>query len=97
MVKILVLGGAGFIGYHLLRRLASIGSDQITLVDDLSRGQLDHDLKQFLTANTQIEFLTGDLTKAHTFDQIGGPFDLVFINRDDRKDVRLFSVYAQYI
>ena len=40
MARILVLGGAGFIGGHLAARLAAEGH-ALTLVDDLSRGRRD--------------------------------------------------------
>jgi UDP-glucose 4-epimerase len=42
--KILITGGAGFIGYHLARRL-EIEGHQICLVDNFSRGILDSELK----------------------------------------------------
>ena len=40
MARILVLGGAGFIGGHLAGRLAAEGHE-LTLVDDFSRGRID--------------------------------------------------------
>ena len=40
MARILIVGGAGFIGYHLASRLAAEGHT-ITLADDLSRGRRD--------------------------------------------------------
>ena len=47
MASALVLGGAGFIGFHLASRLA--GEDHaVTLVDDLSRGRVDADLQALL-------------------------------------------------
>jgi nucleoside-diphosphate-sugar epimerase len=42
-VKALLLGGAGFIGVHLARRLAGDGHDVI-IVDDFSRGRQDPEL-----------------------------------------------------
>jgi len=48
MSRVLVLGGAGFIGYHLARHLADEGAHTITLVDDLSRGRLDEELSALL-------------------------------------------------
>lgn len=63
MARILVLGGAGFVGYHLARRLAEDPANRITLVDDLSRGRLDQDLAALL-ARPGVELVRADLTDA---------------------------------
>ena len=42
-MRALLLGGAGFIGLHLARRLVAEGHE-ITIVDDFSRGREDRDL-----------------------------------------------------
>ncbi|HKZ88502.1 MAG TPA: NAD-dependent epimerase/dehydratase family protein, partial [Candidatus Bathyarchaeia archaeon] len=39
--RILVTGGAGFIGYHLCTKLTSLGSD-VTIYDNLSSGKLQN-------------------------------------------------------
>lgn len=52
--KALITGGAGFIGFHLARRLVQEGA-QVALVDNFSRGMLDDDLKTLLPAVTLIE------------------------------------------
>src|SRR5262249_13808233 len=44
MAKVLVTGGAGFVGYHLAKRLASQSHD-VTLADNFFRGQRDEDLE----------------------------------------------------
>src|SRR3954454_1521662 len=40
-MRILVTGGAGFIGSHLCERLVSVGH-RISVIDDLSTGSLDN-------------------------------------------------------
>ena len=42
-MKVLILGGAGFIGVHLARRLLAAG-DEVMIVDDFSRGRDDPEL-----------------------------------------------------
>ena len=45
--RILILGGAGFIGYHLAKKLEK-QDYYIDLVDDLSRGKIDKDFKSLI-------------------------------------------------
>lgn len=47
-MKILVTGGAGFIGSHLVRRLIQ-NRHEITILDNLSTGSLDHLLETGFT------------------------------------------------
>ena len=41
MKKILVTGGAGFIGYHLSKILSKNTQNEVHIVDDLSYGKKD--------------------------------------------------------
>ena len=58
--KVLVTGGAGFIGSHLVDSLMSSGS-KVCVVDNLSAGNLAN-LKQWRN-NQDFSFLNIDLTK----------------------------------
>ncbi len=54
--KVLVTGGAGFIGSHIVNRLVDLGSDLVVL-DDLSSGKLEN-----LSQNQEkIKFIKGDI------------------------------------
>jgi UDP-glucose 4-epimerase/UDP-glucuronate decarboxylase len=62
MARALVLGGAGFIGFHLASRLARDGH-AVTIVDDHSRGRRDADLEALL-ARPEVTLVEADLTRA---------------------------------
>jgi len=53
--KIFVTGGAGFIGYHLCKKLSSI-SDDLTIYDNLSSGKLEN-----VKDNSKAKFVKGDI------------------------------------
>ncbi len=53
--KILVTGGAGFIGYHLTKRLTEIGA-QVTIYDNMSSGKPEN-----VQDNPKAKFIQGDI------------------------------------
>ena len=58
-MKILVTGGAGFIGSNLCHHLLSVGGYHITVLDDLSAGQIAY-------APAGVNFVLGDYTETDT-------------------------------
>ena len=78
MASILILGGAGFVGYHLARRLAAEGGHAIALVDDLSRGRMDDELRA-LTGEPGVEFVSADLTDPAAWARFGPRWDQVYM------------------
>jgi UDP-glucose 4-epimerase/UDP-glucuronate decarboxylase len=75
---VLILGGGGFIGYHLARRLVSDGAHAITLVDDLSRGRMDHELSA-LVNRPRVRFIAGDLTDRGAWAALPHGWDQVYM------------------
>lgn len=77
--KILITGGAGFIGYQLARELlSSYGSEcELVLVDNLQRGRADEDFER-LRASGRVTFLTLDLTVPENYAKLGNGYDHVY-------------------
>ena len=76
-MKILVTGGAGFIGSHLCDRLVECG-DSVVAVDDLSLGRTSN-LKR-LAGHAAFSLAIGDVLDDEFFQPLiaGGKFDCVF-------------------
>ena len=57
MKKVIVTGGAGFIGSHLVKRLIDNGADEILVIDDLSTGKVENinEFKEVKFQNKKIE------------------------------------------
>jgi len=70
-MRIVVTGGAGFIGYHLIEKLINKGFE-IVVVDNLITGSLEN-IKQYIDSK-KIQFLEQDVQK---FIEIEGEVDLV--------------------
>src|SRR5258706_3022903 len=77
MARILVLGGAGFIGGPRAARLAAAGH-ALTLVDDLSRGRRDTAIES-LVARPNVRFVEADLTRADALDRLPRDWDQVYM------------------
>ncbi|HYZ19466.1 MAG TPA: NAD-dependent epimerase/dehydratase family protein [Gaiellaceae bacterium] len=75
--RILVTGGAGFVGLHLTRRLAAEEADSIVLLDDFSRGRRDDDLDDLLRL-PNVDLVAGDVCEPATWGALDGGFDEVY-------------------
>jgi UDP-glucose 4-epimerase len=69
MIKVLVVGGAGYIGSHMVKRLGQLGC-HVTTLDDLSSGHRDAVLNG--------DFVQGSIADANLLDRLlGQGFDAV--------------------
>ena len=76
MAKVLITGGAGFIGYHLAKALVKEGHT-ITICDNLFRGRQDKELAE-LCEKSSVRLVICDLTQPHSFRQLDKGYDLVY-------------------
>lgn len=76
MRKVLITGGAGFIGYHLAEELLRRGC-RIDIADNLSRGEFDRDLKR-LIRRPNVRFIKADLTDPKAYKKLGKVYDYIY-------------------
>jgi len=76
--KVLLLGGAGFIGINIAKYLAKNRNYEITIADNFSRGQMDTDLT-YLVDEYKIEVIKGDFTIPVTYDVLKKDYDYVYM------------------
>ncbi len=76
--KVLLIGGAGFIGLNIIKALTRRGNYQITIADNFFRGKLDQEL-QSLVDKYGIKVVTDDFTKPEAFSELDNDFDYVYM------------------
>ena len=74
--KNLITGGAGFIGYHLAKRLLDLG-EEVTLVDNFFRSEKDKDFEN-LIKRPGVSFIQVDLTSPEEWSKLGSGYDYIY-------------------
>jgi UDP-glucose 4-epimerase/UDP-glucuronate decarboxylase len=100
-MRALLLGGAGFIGLHLARRLASAGHE-VTVVDDFSRGRADADLDAL-----PVQVISADLTDPFSYASLPHGWDQIYllaavvgvrnVEKDPARVVRVNTLAAMHL
>lgn len=75
--RILITGGAGFIGFHLASTLSQRGGCDIVLLDNFRRGRRDEELEQLLR-QPGVALVEGDLADGSVLKRLEGGFDDVY-------------------
>lgn len=78
MKKVLIMGGAGFIGFNIAKFLQQKKGYQITIADNLSRGKMDSYLLEFIN-NENINFIEGDFTNKDFFQKLEKDYDYLYM------------------
>jgi UDP-glucose 4-epimerase len=76
MTKILITGGAGFIGYHLGKRLLDAGC-HVDLIDNLARGVLDRELEA-LIRHPRVRFIQADIREPEILKNLGFDYNYIY-------------------
>lgn len=77
MKKILITGGAGFMGYHLAKHLSLEHDIHIDLIDNFSRGTQDQDLQRLLDS-PKIQLHTLNLTTPEILDSFHENYTVIY-------------------
>ena len=80
MKKVLLLGGAGFIGFSIAKYLAKKGGYKITIADNFFRagGKIDSSLKS-LVDKYNIRVISGDFTEPNYFLELEKDYNYVYM------------------
>ena len=73
MKKIIVTGGAGFIGSHLVKKLIDNGAEEILVIDDLSTGKAEN-IKDF----KEVEFLNKKIEEIDNLAEVFNNFEFCY-------------------
>lgn len=77
-MKVLILGGAGFIGMNIVKKLSERSGYEITLADNLFRGKKDSYLESLLEKDN-VNLIVGDFTDPTAFEQLEKNYDQVYM------------------
>lgn len=76
--KVLLLGGAGFIGFNISKYLAESRDYSLTIADNFARGKQD-DLFAALISKHNIKVVPGDFTDSKTYEKLDDHYDQVYM------------------
>ena len=66
---VLVTGGAGFIGSHIVEHLSKLNLKLIRVVDNLSTGNITN-INPFISKGSNVEFIYGDISNLESCRQV---------------------------
>ena len=79
MKSVLIIGGGGFIGANIARKLLDDGGYHVTVADNFSRGMARKDYFSSLSKGLSAEIITCDLTDLTNFEKLGSNYDIVYM------------------
>ena len=76
MSKILITGGAGFIGYHLANKLSD-QEHEIIIIDNFFKNKKDSDLERLLS-KSNVKLIEADFTDRKSWNKVGKGYDYIY-------------------
>jgi len=77
MKKVLITGGAGFIGFHLARLLLSVSGYKVDLLDNFHRGKNDNEFSNLLR-NKDVRLIERDMSTDGWFKDLDSDYDVIY-------------------
>jgi UDP-glucose 4-epimerase len=74
--RVLVTGGAGLIGSHIVDQLVRLGAPEVIVLDNFTRGKIDN--LAWALENGPIEIVEGDIREPQTLARVMQGVDIVF-------------------
>jgi nucleoside-diphosphate-sugar epimerase len=76
--NVLILGGAGFIGYNVAKYLAAKGGYRITIADNFMKKNRDEEFEIFVASNN-IELIEDDFSTPEAYNRLDNVYDHVYM------------------
>lgn len=76
--KVLIIGGAGFIGMNIAKELVKKDGYEITIGDNFFRGKMDSQLRK-LVVDHNIKVVSSDFTEQASFNELEDDYDYVYM------------------
>lgn len=76
--KVLLLGGAGFIGFNITKYLVENRGYEITIADNFARGKQDEDFVALIQKGN-VTVIEGDFTKPEAFNNLQKDYDYLYM------------------
>jgi UDP-glucose 4-epimerase len=74
--RVMITGGAGFVGSHITDQLLAAGAEHVSIIDDFVRGRWENLSGALATGKVQV--VVGDICDAEAIDHLMDGVDLVF-------------------
>ena len=77
MKRILITGGAGFIGFHLAKHIAENKSNKVTIIDNFTRNKKDKDFAELIIQDN-VKFINTDMTSKEFYSLLEDYYDQIY-------------------